>query len=411
MTDTAGTSPSGPLRGLKILEIGHFIAGPFCCRMLADQGAEVIKVESPKGEPLRNWGHHSRGHSVIWSVMNRNKKMITVDMKNAGARPVLERLVKWADVVVENFRPGQMEKWGLSMSELRAINPRIILARISGYGQTGPYRDRFSFGAIGEAVGGIRYLTGYPEDATEMPPVRTGVSLGDDLSALYATQGILAAIYERDVLGTGVGREIDIALYEGVFSLMEGILPEYGSTGVVRRPQGSAMPTAVPSDIYRTRDGAWLLIAGNSDPIFRRLCALMGRPEMADDPRYLTNRDRIAHRAEVDGAIAGWVGTLDVDAVEAMLHEAGVPASRAYTVEDCVNDPHFQAREMIVKIDDPLIGPTLHPGIVPRFDEAGETGTIAWTGAAIGAHTDEVLRADLGFGDDEIAMLKASKAV
>lgn len=410
MNDIATPRVTGPLRGLKVLEIGHFIAGPFCCRMLADQGAEVIKIENPAGEPLRNWGHHSQGHSIIWSVMNRNKKMITVDMKNPDARPVLERLVRWADVVVENFRPGQMAKWGLAMENLRKINPRIILAHISGYGQDGPYRDRFSFGAIGEAVGGIRYLTGYPEETTDKPPVRTGVSLGDDLSALYATQGILAAVYERDVLGTGVGREIDIALYEGVFSLMEGILPEYGSTGVVRRPQGSAMPTAVPSDIYKSKDGAWLLIAGNSDPIFKRLCTLMGRPEMATDPRYLTNRERIAHRAEVDGAIAQWVETLDIGEVEELLHEAGVPASRAYTVEDCVNDPHFQARDMIVKIDDPLIGPTLHPGIVPRFDADGEAGSIAWSGAGIGAHTDEVL-GELAFSASEIAELRQRQAI
>ncbi|GJD52164.1 Succinyl-CoA--L-malate CoA-transferase beta subunit [Methylobacterium crusticola] len=400
----AGTpaATTGPLRGLKVLELGHFIAAPFCTRILADHGADVIKVEPPAGEPLRTWGVQSRGHSVIWSLHNRNKRCVTLDMKAEASRPAIERLVRWADVVVENFRPGQLERWGLGFADLQRLNPRIILARISGYGQTGPYKDRHSFGAIGEAMGGIRYLTGFPEEQVDLPSVRTGISLGDDITALYAVAGVLSAVYERDVAGTGIGREVDIALYEGVFSLLEGILPEYGTQGSIRRPQGSAMPTAVPSDTYRSADGQWLVIAGNSDPIFVRLCTLMGRPDMASDPRLRTNVDRLRHRAEVDGAIADWAATLPAREAERRLNAAGIPASRTYTVADCAADPHFQAREMICEVQDPLIGPTLHPGVIPRFDEAGARGSIAWPGAPVGAHNDQVYVDLLGFTRSDV---------
>jgi crotonobetainyl-CoA:carnitine CoA-transferase CaiB-like acyl-CoA transferase len=388
---------TGPLRGLKVLDLGHFFAGPFCTRLLADQGATVIKVEPPGGEPLRHWGAHSRGHSVTWSVINRNKLCITLDVKRPSGRPALERLIGWADVVVENFRPGQIEKWKLGFAEMQAINPRVILVRISGYGQDGPYRDRHAFGAVGEAMGGVRYLTGYPLGTTDLPPVRTGIALGDDVTSLYGFGGILAAVYERDVTGTGVGRQLDIALYEGMFSLLEGILPEYGTLGTIREPQGSAMPTAVPTDTYRTADGAWLVIAGNSDPIFRRLCHLIGRADMAENPEYNTNVDRLANRAVIDQAIARWVATVRAQPAERMLNEAGIPASRAFTIKDCVEDPHFQAREMVLKIQDPLIGDTLHPGIVPKFDSAGSVGAVAWPGPAVGADNQFVYDEILGF--------------
>lgn len=408
---TSTARPSGPLCGLKVLELGHFIAAPFCTRMLADQGADVIKVEAPGGEPLRNWGLNSRGKAVIWSLHNRNKRCITLDMKNSAARPAIEGLLRWADVVVENFRPGQLEKWGYGFKAMQEINRRIILCRISGYGQTGPYSTRHSFGAIGEAMGGLRYLTGYPPEQTALPPVRTGVSIGDDLSALYAVGGILSAVYERDVTGTGVGRQIDVALYEGVFSMLEGILPEYGTLGTVREPQGSAMPTAVPSDTYRTADERWLVVAGNSDPIFRRLCAIIGRDDMATDPEYRTNTDRIRNRAKVDAAVATWVATVTANDGDRILNEAGIPASRAYTVKDCAEDPHFRARNMVVEVDDPLIGKTLHPGIVPRFDEAGAVGTIAWPGPDVGAHNEEVFGKDLGFTRAQINAMRVENAI
>ncbi|WP_174364167.1 CoA transferase [uncultured Caballeronia sp.] len=407
----APARPDGPLRGLKVLELGHFIAAPFCTRMLADQGADVIKVEARGGEPLRNWGLSSNGKSIIWSLHNRNKRCITLDMKNPAAQPAIEGLIRWADVVVENFRPGQLEKWGYGYEAMQTLNPRVILCRISGYGQDGPYHTRHSFGAVGEAMGGLRYLTGYPAEQTPLPPVRTGVSIGDDLSALYAVGGILAAVYERDVAGTGRGRQIDVALYEGVFSMLEGILPEYGTLGVVRDPQGSAMPTAVPSDTYRTADERWLVIAGNSDAIYKRLCKIIGREDMAEDPEYRTNSDRIRNRAKVDAAIATWVATVSAAEGDRILNDAGVPATRAYTVRDCAEDPHFRARDMIVEIDDPLIGKTLHPGIVPRFDANGAVGRIAWPGPDIGAHNEEVFGHDLGMSSDQINTMRKEGAV
>lgn len=409
--DRQPNKPTGPLRGLKVLELGHFIAAPFCSRMLADQGADVVKVEARGGEPLRNWGMSSNGRSIIWSLHNRNKRCITLDMKNPAARPAIEGLIRWADVVVENFRPGQLEKWGYGWETMQSLNPRVILCRISGYGQDGPYRERHAFGAIGEAFGGIRYLTGYPPEQTPLPPVRTGVSIGDDLSALYAVGGILAAVYERDVTGTGRGRQIDVALYEGVFSMLEGILPEYGTLGVVRHPQGSAMPTAVPSDTYRTADGGWLVIAGNSDAIFKRLCRVIGRDDMAEDPEYRTNTDRIRNRAKVDAAIATWVATVSAAEGDRILNNTGIPATRAYTIKDCAEDPHFLARDMIIPIDDPLIGRTLHPGIVPRFDAAGAVGRIAWPGPDIGAHNDEVFGRDLGMSPKQIDAMKNEGAI
>lgn len=383
------TTVDGPLRSLRVLELGHFIAAPFCTRLLADQGADVIKVEPPGGDPARDWGRKVNGHSVMWSMHNRNKRCVTLDLKDEAERPKVEALIRWADVLVENFRPGQLERWNLGVDALHAWNPRLIVARISGYGQDGPYRDRASFGAVGEAFGGVRYLTGYPQGVTDLPPVRTGVSLGDDVAALYAAMGVLAAVHERDVLGTGKGRVIDVALYEGVFSLLEGALPEYASCDVVRRPAGSAMPTSVPSDTYKATDG-WLVIAGNSDAIYRRLCGIIGRPDMAADARLATNAGRLAHRAEVDAAIAAWVATMPAAEAERILNDQAVPATRAFTVADCVADPHYQARGMVVDVDDPLIGPTRHAGVVPRFDESGPTGRIAWPGPAVGQHNDEV---------------------
>jgi crotonobetainyl-CoA:carnitine CoA-transferase CaiB-like acyl-CoA transferase len=407
----ASGRPDGPLRGLKILELGHFIAAPFCTRLLADQGADVVKVEPRGGEPLRTWGKQSKGKSIIWSLHNRNKRCVTLDMKNPAAQPAIEGLVRWADVVVENFRPGQLDKWGFGFAAMQALNPRVILCCISGYGQNGPYHTRHAFGAIGEAMGGLRYLTGYPPEQTPLPPVRTGVSIGDDLAALHAVGGILAAVYERDVTGTGKGRQIDVALYEAVFSMLEGILPEYGTLGLVREPQGSAMPTAVPSDTYRTADEGWLVIAGNSDPIFQRLCRIIGREDMAENPEYRTNTDRLRHRAAIDAAIAAWVKTVSAADGDRILNDAGIPATRAYTVKDCAEDPHFRAREMILAVEDPLIGKTLHPGIVPKFDASGAVGGIAWPGADIGAHNDEVFGRDLGLSPEQIDTMRKEGAI
>ena len=403
---------AGILRGLKVLEITHFIAGPFCARVLADLGAEVIKVEPPeKGDPLRDWGLKQDGQSVWWSVASRNKKCVTLNMKSPQARPILEKLIAWADVLVENFRPGQLEKWGLGWDVIQRLNPRCIVARISGFGQDGPYRDKVAFGAIGEAMGGIRYLTGHPPEVSDLPPVRTGIALADDIASIYAVSGILAAVYERDVIGTGKGRVVDVALYEGVFSFMEGALPEYGKFGHIRRPEGASMPTTAPSNAYRTRDAQWLIVAGNSDLITQRLLRLIGHGELANEPRFKTNADRVKHRAELDRLIGAWVATQDIAAAEQALGQSDVPVGRVYTIKDCAEDPHYQARGMIQEVADPRLGPVLHPGPVPRFDASGPGTRIAWAGPALGQHNAEVYGAIAGLGADDLGRLRAGGVV
>jgi formyl-CoA transferase len=385
---------NGPLTGLKVLELGHYIAGPFCTRILADLGAEVVKVEPPGGDPIRGWGAKANGHPVWFSIHGRNKLSVELDLKRECDTAV--RLAAWADVLVENFRPGQLERLGLGPDVLRGVNPRLVIARVSGYGQDGPYRDKPSFGAIGEAMGGIRHLTGYPAGVTEMPPARCGISIGDDLAGLYAAIGLLAAVYQRDVRGTGRGRVIDVNLVDSIFSLMEGMLPEYALDGRVRQPSGAAIATAAPTNTYPCADGRWLCIAGNSDPIFRRLMGAIGRPELADDARYATNAGRCAHAAELDEAIAAWTRGLPAREAEASLEAADVPASRLYDIADCVADPHFRARQAVLEIDDPLIGRTLHPGPAIRMDGDEPAAVVAWPGPALGAHTNYVLNELLG---------------
>jgi formyl-CoA transferase len=385
---------NGPLAGLKVLEFGHYVAGPFCTRILADLGAEVIKVEPPGGDPIRGWGAKADGHPVWFSIHGRNKLSVELDLKRE--RDTALRLAARADVLVENFRPGQLERLGLGPDVLREVNPRLVIARVSGYGQDGPYRDKPSFGAIGEAMGGIRHLTGYPAGVTDMPPPRCGISIGDDLAGLYAAIGLLAAVYQRDVTGTGRGRVIDVNLVDSIFSLMEGMLPEYVLDGRVRQPSGAAIATAAPTNTYPCADGRWLCIAGNSDPIFRRLIAAIGRPELADDPRYASNAGRCAHAAELDAAIAAWTRGLPSNEAEAALEAADVPASRLYDIADCVADPHFRTRQAVLEIDDPLIGRTLHPGPAIRMDGEDPASVVAWPGPALGAHTDYVLNEILG---------------
>ncbi len=383
----------GPLVGLKVLELGHYVAAPFCTRLLADLGAEVVKVEPPGGDPVRGWGAQRDGHAVWFSIHGRNKLSVTLDLKRDRATAL--RLAARADVVVENFRPGQLEKFGLGPDALRAANPRLVIARISGYGQDGPYRDKPAFGAIGEAMGGIRHLTAYPDEAT-LPPPRCGISIGDDLAGMYAALGILAAVYQRDVAGTGQGRVIDVSLVDAIFSLMEGMLPEYALDGRIRQPQGAAIASAAPTNTYRCADGKWLCVAGNSDPIFQRLMKVIGRQDLAADPRFATNAGRCAHVAELDAAIGAWTRGRSARAAEAVLEQAEVPASRLYDIADCVADPHFRARGAVLEIEDPLIGRTLHPGPAMRFDGDRPEEVVAWTGPAAGAHTDYVLGALLG---------------
>ena len=399
--------PTGPLKGLKVLELAHFIAGPFCTRLLADQGADVIKVEPPgKGDPFRTWGLQAEGTSPWWSSHGRNKKCVTLNLKEPEGQALAMRLIREVDVVVENYRPGQLEKWGLGFEDIQRENPRCILARISGFGQDGPYRDVVAFGAIGESIGGIRHLTGYPPGVTDLPPVRTGIALADNLAAVYTVGGILSAVYERDVAGTGRGRCVDMALYEGIFSFLEGCLPEYGYAGKVRAPEGAIMPTAAPSNTYATADGQWLIIAGNSDLIFGRLSALIGRPELPQGPKFDTNEHRVENRDELDGIIAGWVKQRSSAEASALLDAAHVPASRIYDIEDCANDPHFRARGMIREVPDKTFGTVLHPGVVPRFADDGAQGNIAWGGPAIGAHNEEIYGGLLGLAEDELQRLQ-----
>jgi formyl-CoA transferase len=387
-------SRPGPLAGLKIVEIGHYIAGPFCTRILADLGAEVIKIEPPGGDPFRGWGAAIDGNSVWFSIHGRNKLSVVLDLKKD--RATMLKLAARADVLVENLRAGQLERLGLGPDDLHKVNPRLVIARISGYGQDGPYRDKPAFGAIGEAMGGLRHLTGHPAGSSDLPPPRCGISISDDLAGMYAAIGLLSACWERDVAGTGRGRVIDVNLVDSVFSLMEGMLPEYAMDGRIRQPAGAAIPTASPTNTYPCADGKFLCIAGNSDLIFARLMRAISRPELATDPAYATNGLRCANRAPLDDAIAAWTRTLPAKAAEDILDAAEVPCSRLFDIADCAADPHFQARKAVQTIEDPLIGRTLHPGPVIRLDGDDPASVVRWPGPTAGAHNDHVLHDLLG---------------
>jgi crotonobetainyl-CoA:carnitine CoA-transferase CaiB-like acyl-CoA transferase len=386
----------GPLTGLKVVELGHYIAAPFCTRILADLGAEVVKVEPPGGDPFRGWGEAKDGHSVWFSVHGRNKLSIELDLKKD--REILLKLAGRADVLVENMRAGQLERLKIGPDALHAVNPRLIIARISGYGQDGPYRDKPAFGAIGEAIGGLRHLTGHPAGVSDLPPPRCGISISDDLAGLYAAIGLLSAVWERDAQGGGKGRVIDVNLVDSVFSLMEGMLPEYALDGRVRQPAGAAIATASPTNTYPCADGKFLCVAGNSDLIFARLMKAIGRAELASDPAYATNSLRCRNREALDAAIAAWSRTMPAKEAEEILERAEVPCSRLYDIADCAADPHFLARKAILSVDDPLIGRTLHPGPAIRMDGEAPEDVVRWTGPEAGAHTDYVLHTLLGLG-------------
>ena len=388
---------TGPLVGLKVLEIGHYIAAPFCTRILADLGAEVIKIEPPGGDPFRGWGAAVNGNSVWFSVHGRNKLSVVLDLKRE--RHIVLRLAERADVLVENLRAGGLERLGLGPDVLHAANPRLVIARISGYGQDGPYRDKPAFGAIGEAMGGIRHLTAHPAGTSDLPPPRCGISISDDLAGLYAAIGLLSALWQRDATGTGRGRVVDVNLVDSVFSLMEGMLPEYAMDGRIRQPVGAAIETAAPTNTYPCADGKWLCVAGNSDLIFARLMAVIGRPDLAADPAYASNASRCAHRDALDAAIAAWTRTLPAKEAETLLDAADVPCSRLFDIADCANDPHFLARGSVQTVQDPLIGATLHPGPAIRLDGEKPEAVVGWPGPAAGAHTEYVLQTLLGLSE------------
>ena len=389
------------LSGVKVLELGQLIAGPFASKTLADFGAEVIKVESPgAGDPLRKWRLLHEGTSVWWQAQSRNKQSICLDLRVKEGQAIARKLALEADVVIENFRPGTLEKWGLGWEELHEANPKLIMLRISGYGQDGPRRDEPGFAAIGEAMAGLRYITGHPNEV----PVRAGVSLGDTIAGLHGALGVLLALYERDARG-GQGQMIDVALYEAVFNLTESLLPEYSAFGAIRQPAGGALPGIAPSNAYRCADGQYVLIAGNGDSIYKRLMTLIGRADLGEDPDLAFNDGRAKRVAEIDAAINAWTKTLSLDEVLKGLLEAEVPSGKIYTAKDIAEDPHYQARGVIETVQAASGLKVQVPGIIPKLSQ--NPGSIRYRAPTLGEHTDEVLKS-AGLTEEQIRILKKS---
>jgi formyl-CoA transferase len=389
------------LSGVKILELGQLIAGPFASKTLADFGAEVIKVESPgAGDPLRKWRLLHEGTSVWWQAQSRNKQSICLDLRVKEGQAIARKLALEADVVIENFRPGTLEKWGLGWEELHEANPRLIMLRISGYGQDGPRRDEPGFAAIGEAMAGLRYITGHPNDV----PVRAGVSLGDTIAGLHGALGVLLALYERDARG-GQGQMIDVALYEAVFNLTESLLPEYSAFGAIRQPAGGALPGIAPSNAYQCADGQYVLIAGNGDSIYKRLMTLIGRADLGEDPDLAFNDGRAKRVVEIDAAINAWTKTLSLDEVLKGLLEAEVPSGKIYTAKDIAEDPHYHARGVIETVQAANGLKVQVPGIIPKLSQ--NPGSIRYRAPTLGEHTDQVLKS-AGLTEEQIRILKKS---
>lgn len=397
--------PHGQLEGVTVLELGSLIAGPFCTRQLADMGARVLKIEPPgAGDPLRNWSVVTE-HGSLWAmVQSRSKESVAIDLRSEAGQELVRGLARRVDVVVENFRPGRLESWGLGPDLLREQNPRLVMVRISGFGQDGPYRDRPGYGSTGESMGGLRFVTGFPD----RPPLKMGISIGDAIAALYATIGTLAALHRRDA--TGRGEVVDVALHEAVFSLLEGILPEYGYSGAIRERMGNALPGSAPSNSYPTIDGRYITIGANGESIFVRFAAAMGLPDLPRDPRFAGNQARRANAAELDAIITEWTGRHTVEEIWELLNNAGVPAAPVYSIADIVRDPQFRERGMIIEAEGPEpVGRLLMPGFVPRFTEA--PSGLRWIGPRVGQHTAEVLRSELGLSQAEIHRLGAAGVI
>ena len=403
---TAEGSPdsrrAGPLGDLRVLEMGVLLAGPFCGQLLADFGAEVIKIEQPGvGDPMREWGRErSGGKSLWWPVVARNKKSVTLNLRKEEGQALIRRLIESTDIVVENFRPGTLERWGLSYEEIRSVNPRTILVRVTGFGQDGPYASQPGYGSVGEAMGGLRYVVGDPST----PPSRMGISIGDTLAATFACVGALAALHNRE--RTGRGQVVDSAIYEAVLAVMESLIPEYAITGYIRERTGAILPNVAPSNVYPTSDGQMLIIAANQDTVWGRLAEAMGRGELASDARFATHTARGERQAELDEIISEWTGTLDAERLGAVLVEHGIPNGRIFRAPEMLEDPHFAARQAIVKLLHPDLGEFPMQNVAPKLSET--PGEVRWVGPRLGEHNEEVLGGVLGLSAEEVSGLKGA---
>ena len=394
-----------PLQGIRVLELGTLLAGPFTGRLLGDFGAEIIKVEPPdKGDPMRQWGKQKDGHGLWWPIQSRNKKSITLNLRLEEGQEIFKELVKDADIIIENFRPGTMEKWGLSYEEISEINPGIIMVRTSGFGQTGPYKSRAGFGSVGEAMGGLRYVTGFPDRA----PARIGISIGDTLAALFATIGCLTALNERH--SSGKGQVVDTALYESVFSVMESIIPDYLLADYVRERMGNILPGVSPSNIYKTRDETYIVIGANSDGVFKRLCFAMNRPELFENPKYSNHHARSDNMAELDQIIEEWTNTLAAKSCLEILEKYGVPSGLIYSAKEILEDPQYKERDMIIHVEHEELGEFPMPGVVPKLSRT--PGRVKHVGAiSMGQHNKEVYKELLGYDDSKILELKTNNII
>lgn len=400
--NTATVRSGGPLAGIRVIETGVLLAGPFCARLLADFGAEVIKIEPPnEGDPMRTTGQALfDGKSLWWPSISRNKKCVTLNLRVPEGQAILRQLMAEADVLIENFRPGTFEGWGLGYETLRQINPGLVFVRVSGYGQTGPNRGKPGFAAVAEAFGGLRNLVGFPD----RPPCRVGISLGDSLSGMFAALGVMMALYHRDVNG-GQGQVVDMALYEAVFALLEGSLTEYDKLGYQRSRTGTLLPGFAPSNLYPCRGGQWIVIAANTDGLFRRLCKLMNREALLDDPRFAHQVERGQNREAIDEIVAAWTAEQELPTLLAQLEAATIPVGPVYSIEDIVNDPHYQARDMLLTLHDRVLGELRMPGVVPKLSDT--PGSVRSTGPELGEHNTEVYGNLLGLSAEDIAGLTA----
>lgn len=405
MSATEAKEKFGPLSDLRVIEMGQLLAGPFCGQLLADFGAEVIKCEQPgTGDPMREWGREkAHGKSLWWPVVGRNKKSITLNLRTEEGQDIVRQLVEKSDILVENFRPGTMERWNLAYDELSRINPRLVMVRVSGFGQTGPYAQRAGFGAIGEAMGGLRYVVGDPDGA----PARTGISIGDSLAATYAALGCLMAVHARE--RTGRGQVVDSAIYEAVLAMMESLVTEYDQTGYIRERTGPILPNVAPSNVYPAADGQMVLIAANQDTVFKRLAQAMNRPELAEDERYATHSARGKRQKELDDLIASWSRTHDADSLLDLMNRHGIPAGRIYRAPEMLNDPHFKAREMIIEVPHPEFGRLRMQNVAPRL--SATPGAVKTSGPDLGQHNEEIYGTLLGIGANRLAELRSNGVI